>query len=70
MKEGGYCPRCGSLIIMPDELHDAARRSPDIPFYCSYGHHLHYPEAVKPSKVVPFKVIKNDKQAQDKDQEA
>jgi len=29
---------------LPDDLHQAARHSKDITFYCSYGHPQHFPQ--------------------------
>lgn len=39
----GKCCRCGCEMALPLELHHAAKRSPDILFYCPYGHPQHYP---------------------------
>lgn len=39
----GRCCQCGSEMLIPDELYRAAVRSPDISFYCAYGHKQHYP---------------------------
>lgn len=38
------CCRCSTNMFIPDELEDSARKSPDIWFYCAYGHKQHYSE--------------------------
>ena len=38
------CCRCESDMWVPPDLEAAARRSPDISFYCPYGHRQHYAE--------------------------
>lgn len=38
----GPCARCRAEIALPEELHAAARRSPDVGFYCAYGHSQHF----------------------------
>lgn len=38
MKDAGKCWKCKCQIYLPDELHDAARRSPKISIFCGYGH--------------------------------
>lgn len=38
MKDAGRCWKCKCPIYLPDELHDAARASSKISFFCSYGH--------------------------------
>ncbi|MFC6487312.1 hypothetical protein [Nitratireductor sp. GCM10026969] len=38
------CCRCKSDMWLPDDLYSAARKSPDISFYCPYGHPQHFPE--------------------------
>jgi hypothetical protein len=40
----GPCYRCKSEIALPQELHDAAKRSPRISFWCPYGHEQHFCE--------------------------
>ena len=44
MKDVGPCSRCGCTTWVPDALHDAARRSENITFYCAYGHPMHFPQ--------------------------
>lgn len=39
----GPCCQCGCAIHLPTELYNAAKRSPDIWFWCSYGHRQHFP---------------------------
>lgn len=43
MQDVGKCCRCGTNFWIPDELYQAAKRSPKISFYCPYGHEQHYP---------------------------
>lgn len=38
------CYKCRCEYVLPDELYTAAKRSPDIYFWCPYGHQAHYPE--------------------------
>ena len=45
MKRVGDCPSCKCEIWLPDILFDNAIRSPEIGFYCSYGHKQHFSEA-------------------------
>ena len=40
----GGCYWCKCPMYLPIELYNAARRRPDISFYCSYGHKQHFPE--------------------------
>jgi len=42
MKRIGNCPWCKSEMWLPDELYQAAVRSPQIAFYCAYGHKQHF----------------------------
>lgn len=44
MKNVGECARCKCEVWIPDALHDAARHSKTISFYCAYGHGMHFPE--------------------------
>lgn len=44
MVDAGACCQCGAKIKLPKELYEAAHRSPDIWFYCAYGHRQHYPK--------------------------
>ncbi len=57
MKSAGPCATCGCEVWLPDSLHDAARHSPSITFYCAYGHGLHFKEPIKqvPKKEEPPK---------------
>ncbi len=43
MKDCSPCPNCGCEVWIPDELYEAAKRSPEISFKCAYGHSIHYP---------------------------
>jgi hypothetical protein len=43
MINAGPCFRCKCDIFLPDSLHDAARRSERISFWCPYGHEQHFP---------------------------
>lgn len=45
MKRISNCPGCNCEIWLPDELHEAAIRSPKINFFCVYGHKQHFSEA-------------------------
>ena len=47
MKSAGPCGACGAEIWIPDALYEAARHSPEVHFYCSYGHGLHFAKLVK-----------------------
>lgn len=38
----GACYKCKATIYLPVSLHEAARASPRISFYCAYGHEQHY----------------------------
>lgn len=38
------CPMCQSPVWLPKELHDAAIKSSQVPFYCPYGHKQHFTE--------------------------
>lgn len=40
----GECCRCKTPFSIPDELYHAAKRSPEIWFWCPYGHKQHYSE--------------------------
>ncbi len=40
--DAGPCCQCKTRIKLPKALHDAARHSPEIWFYCAYGHRQHY----------------------------
>jgi len=42
MKSAGLCWKCKCEVWLPNELHDAAHRSPEISFFCSYGHAAHF----------------------------
>jgi hypothetical protein len=44
MTNTGECCRCKCEVWIPTTLYTAARHSPDIWFYCSYGHKQHYSE--------------------------
>jgi hypothetical protein len=46
--------------MLPDELYQAASRSTDIAFYCSYGHKLAFTGEKKRSNVVPLRIVKNE----------
>lgn len=37
------CGRCGCDFVMPDGLYEAAKCSPNISFWCPYGHQCHFP---------------------------
>lgn len=38
MRSAGQCWKCKAEIWLPDALYEAAKRSSNIGFYCSYGH--------------------------------
>ena len=38
------CWKCKTEYALPRELYTAAKKSPDISFWCPYGHSAHYPE--------------------------
>ena len=40
----GPCCRCKQDIQLPLELYHAAKRSPNISFWCAYGHQQHFAE--------------------------
>lgn len=41
------CCVCGCLVSLPEELYLAASKSPNINFYCAYGHGQHFSKIVK-----------------------
>lgn len=44
MQRVSACVQCKCEIGLPDELYEAAIRSPKISFYCAYGHSQHFSE--------------------------
>lgn len=66
------CAVCGCIFGVPIALHEAAKHSSNIIFYCPFGHGLHFTEKnVKENKqkeniqekkdnVVQLRVVKND----------
>ena len=42
MTYAGPCVKCRSPVYVPNALYTAAKASPSISFYCSYGHSLHF----------------------------
>ena len=34
------CEACDTVFVVPKELHDAATKSSEVPFFCPYGHEL------------------------------
>lgn len=44
MKNAGPCCRCKTDIYLPDSLYEVALKSPDVWFWCAYGHKQHFTE--------------------------
>lgn len=42
MKSAGLCCTCKAEMWLPDALYEAARHSPDIHFWCAFGHRQHF----------------------------
>lgn len=52
---GRVCADCGCRICLPQELYEAAQRSPQIHFYCAYGHKLFF--APKKKEQAPAAIL-------------
>ena len=42
MTNVGACCRCRAPMALPTSLYHAAKHSPDIKFFCAYGHKQHF----------------------------
>lgn len=42
MIDVGECCQCNTRMTVPEPLYKSARHSPNIWFYCAYGHKQHY----------------------------